>query len=100
MLQHLLHVLQLFCAEKLLSVNMAKTQVVIFNDFRHSHTDSFMYAQQPLQIVDQYTYLGIVFHKKGQFKEAVSQLATAGKKALFAMHHRCSDLGIQDIGMR
>ena len=52
-LQHLLHVLQLFCAEKLLSVNMAKTQVVIFNDFRHSHTDSFMYAQQPLQIVDQ-----------------------------------------------
>ena len=99
-LQHLLHVLQLFCAEKLLSVNMSKTQVVIFNDFRHFHTDSFVYAQQPLQIVDQYTYLGIVLHKKGHFKEAVSKLATAGKRALFAMQYRCSDLGIHDIGMR
>jgi len=40
-LQHLLHVLQLFCGDKLLSVNMAKTRVVIFNEFRHSHSDSF-----------------------------------------------------------
>ena len=39
-LQHLLYVLQLFCGEKLLSVNMSKTQVVIFNDFRHSHSDA------------------------------------------------------------
>ena len=40
-LQHLLHVLQLFCGDKLLSVNMSKTQVVIFNDFRHAHPDCF-----------------------------------------------------------
>ena len=99
-LQHLLHVLQLFCAEKLLSVNMTKTHVIIFTDFRHSHTDSFVYAQQPLQVVDQYTYLGNIFHHKGYFKEAVSQLATAGKRALVAMQYRCSDLGIHDIGMR
>ena len=45
-------------------------------------------------------YLGVIFHKKGYFKEAVSQLATAGKRALFAMQYRCSDLGIHDIGMR
>ena len=51
-LQHLLHVLQLFCGDKLLSVNMSKTQVVIFNDFRHSHSDSFLYDGQALRIVD------------------------------------------------
>ena len=43
-LQHRLDILQLFCSEKLLTVNMSKTQVVIFNDFRRSHTDSFTYS--------------------------------------------------------
>ena len=54
-LQKRLNVLQLFCAVKLLSVNMSKTQVVVFNDFRHAHSDSFLYSHQQLQIVEQYT---------------------------------------------
>ena len=99
-LQHLLHVLQLFCAEKLLSVNMSKTQIVVFNDFRHTPSESFMYCNQPLSVVDQYTYLGIVFHKSGSFKSAIQKLAAAGKRALFAMHQRCADLGIVDIVTR
>ena len=40
-LQHLLHVLQLFCGDKLLLVIMSKTQVVICNEFWHSHSDVF-----------------------------------------------------------
>ena len=51
-LQHLLHVLHLFCDEKLLAVNMSKTQVVIFSDFRHAHTDEFSYSDQNLRIVE------------------------------------------------
>jgi len=100
--QHLLHVLQLFCGEKLLSVNMSKTQVVIFNDFRHSHSDSkaFLYGGQALRIVDHYTYLGIVLHKSGCFKAAIEKLAAAGKRALFAMQYRCSELGLDDTYLR
>ena len=99
-LQKRLNVLQLFCAEKLLTVNMSRTQVVIFNNFRHSHSDSFLYSHQQLQIVEQYTYLGIVLHKGGFYKRAISKLTSAGKRALFAMQHRCSDLGIDDIKPR
>ena len=58
-LQLRLNVLQLFCAEELLSVNMPKTQVVMFSDFCHSHSDSFLYSHQQFQIVEQYPYLGI-----------------------------------------
>ena len=99
-LQHLLDILQLFCAEKLLSVNMSKTQVIIFNDFRHHTPEVFSYGHQALQIVDQYVYLGIVLHKRGGFKPAVQKLAAAGKRAVFAMQQRCADLGIQDIALR
>ena len=99
-LQHLLHVLHLFCDEKLLNVNVSKTQVVIFNDFRHAHTDEFLYSDQNLTIAEQYTYLGIVLHKSGSFKAAIEKLAAAGKRALFAMQYRCSDLGLHDPRLR
>ena len=96
-LQPRLNVLQLFCAEKLLSVNMSNTQVVIFN---HSRSDSFLFSHRQLQIVEQYTYLGIVLHKSGPYKNAISKLTSAGKRDLFAMQYRCSDLGIDDIKLR
>ena len=99
-LQHRLDILQLLCSEKLLTVNMSKTQVVIFSDVRHSHADHFTYSHQQLQIVLEYTYLGIVLHKSGSYKHAISKLTAAGKHALFAMQYRCSDLGIDDIGLR
>ena len=81
---------------------MSKTQVVIFNDFRHSHSDSesFLYGGQALRIVDHYTYLGIVLHKSGCFKAAIEKLADAGKRALFAMQYRCSELGLEDTHLR
>ncbi|DBA92193.1 TPA: hypothetical protein ACH3X1_015903 [Trebouxia sp. C0004] len=50
-LQHLMHVLQLFCGDKLLSVNMPTTQVVVFNDFRHSPS---LCGGQALGIVDHF----------------------------------------------
>ena len=59
-----------------LSVNMSKTQVVIFNDLRHSHSGSFLYSHQQLQTVEQYTYLGIVLHKGGFYKHAISMACT------------------------
>ena len=75
---------------------MSKTQVTIFNDFRLSHTNSFVYGGQALQIVDQYTYLGVVLHRSGCFKAATEKLAAAGNRALFAMQYRCSELGLND----
>lgn len=53
-LQHLLHVLQLFCGDKLRSVHMSKTQVFIFNNFQRSHSDSFWYGGQAWRIGDYY----------------------------------------------
>ena len=69
-LQHQLDILQLFCSKKL--VNMSKPQVLIFNNFHHSHADHFTYSHQQLQIVSEYTYLGTVLHKSGSYKHAIS----------------------------
>ena len=99
-LQHMLDILQAFCSEKLFSVNVSKTQVVVFNDFRHSVPDVFKYGAQALQIVGQYTCFGIILHKSGSFKPTIHKLAAAGNHALFAMQQRCTDLGIQDIPLR
>ena len=71
--------------------------LVIFNDFCCSHTDHVTYSCQQLHIVPEYIYLGIVLHKSGSYRHAISKLTAAGKRALFAMQYRCSDLGIDDI---
>ena len=76
---------------------MSKTQV---NDFRHAHTDEFSYSDQNLRLVEQYIYLGVVLHKSGSFKVAIENLVAAGKRALFAMQYRCSDLGLHDPHLR
>ena len=53
-----------------------------------------------MRIVDHYTYLGVVLHKSGCFKAAIEKLAAAGKRALFAMQYRCSELGLNDTHLR
>ena len=54
-----------------------------------------LFAESPVR--DQYTYHDVVFHKSGSAKHAIGKLASVGKKALFAMFQRCSDLCSQDV---
>ena len=42
----------------------------------------------------------IVLHQSGCFKAAIEKLAAAGKRALFAMQYRCSELGLDDTLLR
>ena len=45
----------------------------------------FDYGPNSVEIVDSYTYLGIIFHFSGKFKASVSNLADKARKAFFAL---------------
>ena len=98
-LQNSLALLGDFCKAKKLTVNLKKTQVVVFNDPRSSKAikkkESFLYKGEPLEIVDTYTYLGVVFERGGKWTCTKSNNIKAMRKALFAMMHRIQDLRIQ-----
>ena len=45
----------------------------------------FYYGPNQVEIVEDYKYLGIIFHYNGSFKESVSNLSDKARKAYFAL---------------
>ena len=92
-LQKQLIILGEFCHGKRLTVNLGKTQVLVFNA-RKPPRDQFLYQGQPLEKVMQYKYLGIEFHATKGCAAAGEKLAASAQRACFALHKRCGELHI------
>jgi hypothetical protein len=100
-LQAQLRCLQDYCNSKKLTVNTAKTQVMILRPgggggTRVAAGESFSYAGQPLEVVASTKYLGLTFaqlSKTRGFAACADTLAQAGRQAMFAMRRRAWELG-------
>ena len=100
-LQSQLDALHSFCLSSQLDVNLAKTEIVVFNPPRPPRTPTPPAAQlawqlggSPVTTTDHYRYLGITFHATKGITTAPARLLEAGTRALHAMHRRCSELRI------
>ena len=61
-LQNGLDKLSIYCSKWNLTINTAKTQIIIFNKSGHIFRDlNFNINGRPLEVVKEYPYLGIVF---------------------------------------
>jgi hypothetical protein len=104
-LQAQLHCLQGYCNAKKLTVNAAKTQVMILRPgggggTRVAAGESFTYAGQPLEAVASTKYLGLTFaqlSKTRGFAGCADVLARAGRQAMFAMRRRAWELGAYSV---
>ena len=100
-LQYLLDRLDAFCADTHMSVNLDKTQIVIF---RPSQTlpegtrTRFSYRGQQIAIVDEYRYLGFMFHAwKSPVDHGIPALVATATRAANFLRCRCHALGIRDL---
>ena len=68
-LQAKLNALYTFCKEHGLTVNVGKTKILIFNHCHPSrdYNGNFMYNGQKVQVVREFTYLGVTFCECGRF---------------------------------
>ena len=82
------------CAASLdLTVNIKKTKIVIFrNSYRIKDNEKFYFDNCELDIVDSFNYLGLCFYYNGKFNFAEKQLASQGRKALFALYKNINDM--------
>ena len=93
--------LQAYCNAKKLTVNAAKTQVMIMRPgggggARLAKHEAFFYAGQQLEVVKAIKYLGLTFSQLSKahgFACCADELAKAGRRALFAMRRRAWELG-------
>ena len=97
-LQRLLNALQLFCEQRQLSVNLAKTKVVTFGS--RAKCQAFTFNGNEVESVQSYKYLGFEFHATKNLSHGVSKLVSAANKAMHAMNRRCAFLHISDPKQR
>ena len=90
-LQKGLNILYEYCQRWKLTVNLIKSKIIIFRKGgRLPQNLSFRYVDTNLEIVNKFTYLGIVFISGDCFSEAQATLSGQAQKAIFAMN-RYSD---------
>lgn len=85
-LQNLLHELNKYCIAWKLSVNVAKSKIVIFRKGgKVKNDEKWVFRNENLEIVNNFTYLGIVFNFNNKLLKAEKQPAMQARKNTFLM---------------
>ncbi len=78
--------LHTYCDQWDLKVNIEKTKIIIFNKsgklIKNAH---FTYFGKPLECVNEYKYLSILFKLSGSFSAAITHLCKKASKALYSI---------------
>ena len=85
-MQQSLNIFQLYCDLWKLDVNINKTKVMVFSKKRNLNY-SFILQDKQLEVVEKFSYLGIIFKYNGTFfdtkKKLVDQAQIKGPYILF-----------------
>ena len=93
-LQKCLDTFKHYCTTWRLTVNVAKTKILIISQGRPSANLHFYYDSYELEIVKEYKYLGIYISRSGSFNTAKQHISEQANKALFSMIKKCRDLNL------
>ena len=80
-----LFLLESYCDKWRLTVNIKKTKIMIFRKGRIRNDIAFFYKGEKLEIVEKFTYLGVVFTTGGSFNTAFETLSSQAMKALYKL---------------
>jgi hypothetical protein len=82
-LQKKINVASQFFHDRGLQVNISKTKIVIFAKRKERKNLKFMWNQDEVEQVDSYTYLGVTFHRNGNFKFALKEFKEKATAAIY-----------------
>jgi len=84
-LQDALDAVHNFCSFWHLTVNTTKTKVVIFSSGKVRNHPDFIYNDNILEVVNDYTYLGVTINYNGLFNKAVSKQIDQARRAMYGL---------------
>jgi hypothetical protein len=89
-----------YCSLWKLSVNESKAKVAIFARGRCKNIKHFIFRTSEVDVVPNYTYLGVNFNYIGRYNGAVNNLIRQANKSSIALHRRIRTLNLlPDISM-
>ena len=85
-MQNALDLFQLYCNQWKLEVNVNKTKIIIFCKRKSTENFEFRLQNTLIEIVDSFSYLGLMFKYNGNFRDARKKLANQAQKSLFSIY--------------
>ena len=84
-----------------MEVNVRKTEIVVFRKANTPEVpDQWLYNGETVQRSVEFRYLGIILHETKGMSCAIESLATAARKAMWALFPRFKLAGITDISIK
>ena len=93
-MQNALNIFESYCKKWKLTVNTGKTKVMIFSKRKVRENLEFILNGEILEIVENYTYLGILVNYNGSFVGAKKKLVEQSQKALFSVYTKIRNLNL------
>jgi hypothetical protein len=93
-LQVMLDTMEEYCNTWELDINISKTKIVIFSRGKVRNIPVFLYKEEPIDVVDSYNYLGIIFNYNGRPQKAVKRLYDQASKAMFGLLRKARKLSL------
>ncbi len=93
-LQRGLNAMSKYCETWKLKVNTNKTKIVIFSRGKVRKKPTITYNDTPIEIVDDFTFLGSLFNYNGKFNKARKRACDQASKAMFAVISKARKLNL------
>lgn len=84
-LQAALNAVSVYCNDWHLTVNLSKTKIIIFSNGRITKHRDFTFNGKPVEVVDDYVYLGTTFNYNGSLSKAIEKQIDQAQKAMFSL---------------
>ena len=91
-LQLALDAVHKYCSDWDLTVNTTKTKIVIFSRKKVTNYPAFLFGHNGIDVVEDYTYLGVIFNYNGLFSKAINKQAKQGMRAFYALLNKVRKL--------
>ena len=85
-MQNALNIFQNYCELWKLEVNVTKTKSMVFSKGKVRRKFEFKLQGKNIELVDTYSYLGLIFKCNGTFNEAKKKLVNQAQKALYSLY--------------
>lgn len=77
-----------------LKVNIDKSKIIVFSRGKIRNIPDFWYEGKLIEVVFEYTYLGVIFSNNGTFKKAKTKLVDQANRAMFGLLQRIRALSL------
>ena len=90
--QDILNAFNEYCKIGELKINISKTKMIIFGNYIRNLYYSYKFAEEEIEIVNEFKYLSVLFTKNGRFVQHIKNVSRLATKEMHLLRKRIARL--------